>query len=132
MSNSSQFHVLLAYRLPCALLSPWVCSNSHPLSWLSKHLILCHPLLLLPSFFPKFRVFSSESALPIRADQSTGASASASVLPMNIQGSFPLGLTGLISLLSKGLSRVFSKTTFRNHQFFNDQPSLCSNSHIHT
>ena len=62
--------------------------------------------------------------------QSIGASAS--VLPMNIQDRFPLGLTGLISLLSKGLSRVFSSTTVWKHQFFSAQPSLWSNSHIHT
>ena len=62
----------------------------------------------------------------------TGASASASVLPMNIQGWFPLGLTGLISLQSKGLSRVFSSTTVSKHQFFGAQPSLWFNSHIHT
>ena len=64
--------------------------------------------------------------------QSTGASASVSVLPMNIQGRFPLGLTGWISLQSKGLSRVFSSTTIWKHQFFSAQPSLWSNSHIHT
>ena len=64
--------------------------------------------------------------------QRIGASASASVLPMNIQGWFPLGLTGLISLQSKGLSRVFSNTTVQKHQFFSTQPFLWSNSHIHT
>ena len=64
--------------------------------------------------------------------QSIGASPSASVLPLNIQGQFPLGLTGLISLLSKGLSRVFSSTTVQKHQFSGAQPSLWSNSHIHT
>ena len=66
----------------------------------SNRLILCRPLLLLPSIFPSIKVFSSESALHIRG-QSPGASASASVLLMNIQSSCPLGLTGLISLLSK-------------------------------
>ena len=64
--------------------------------------------------------------------RSIGTSASASVLPMNIQGWFPLGWTGLISLLSKGLSRVFSSTTIRKHQFFGTQPSFWSNSHICT
>ena len=64
--------------------------------------------------------------------QSTGASASASVLPMNTQDSFPLGWTCWISLQSKGLSRVFSNTTVQKHQFFSTQPSLWSNSHIHT
>ena len=68
----------------------------------SSHLILCRPFLLLPSIFPSIRVFSNESALLIKG-QSTGASASASVLPMNIQGWFPLGLTGWISLQSKVL-----------------------------
>ena len=67
----------------------------------SNHLILCCPLLLLPSIFPRIKVFSTESALFASGGQSTGASASASSLPMNIQGWFPLGLTGLISLQSK-------------------------------
>ena len=96
-----------------------------------SHLILCRPLLLLPSIFPSIRVFSSESALCI-SGQSTRTSASASVLSMNIQDWFPLGLTGLISLQSKGLSRVFSSTTVRKYQFFGAQPSLWSNSHICT
>ena len=65
-------------------------------------------------------------------DQSIGTSPLASVLPMNIQGWFPLGLTSLISLLSKGFSRVFSSTTDLMDQFFSAQPSLWSNSHIHT
>ena len=73
----------------------------------SNHLILCHPLLLLPSIFPSIRVFSSKLALHIRWPK-YGASALASVFPVNIQGWFPLGLTSLISLQSKGLSRVFS------------------------
>ena len=64
--------------------------------------------------------------------QSIGASVSSSVLPMNIQNWFPLGLTGLISLQSKGLSRVFSNTTVWKHQFFSAQPSSWSSSHIHT
>ena len=73
----------------------------------SNYLILCHPLLLLPSIFPSIRVFSSESVLHIRC-QSNGVSASASVLPVNIQDWSPLGWAGSISLQSKGLSRVFS------------------------
>ena len=76
----------------------------------SNHLILCHLLLLLPSVFLRIRVFSNESVLP-SGGQRIGASALASALPMNIQDCFPLGLTGLISLLSKGLSRAFSSTT---------------------
>ena len=76
-----------------------------------------------PGSFPMSRLFTS-------GGQSIGASAS--VLPMNIQGWFPLGLTGLISLQSEGLSRVFSNITAQKHQFFSIQPSLWSNSHIHT
>ena len=98
----------------------------------SNHLIVCHPLLLLPSIFPSIRVFSSELALRIRGAQSIRASASASVLPINIQGWFPLGLTGLISFCSRGLSRVFASTIIQKHQFFGAQPSLWSNSHIRT
>ena len=93
----------------------------------SKHLILCCPLLLLPSIFPNIRVFPV-SRLFTSGSQNTGASASASVLPMNIQGWFPFGLTGSISLLSKGLSRVFSNTTVPKCQFFDTQPSLWFNS----
>ena len=79
----------------------------------SDHPILCHPLLLLPSIFPSIRVFSNE--LFASGGQSIGVSASISVLPMNIQGWFPLELT---SLQSKRLSRVFSRTTIQKHQFF--------------
>ena len=75
--------------------------------------------------FPMSQLFTS-------GDQSAGASASASVLPMNIQGWFPVGWTGLISLQSRGLSRVFSSTTIWKHQLFSPQPSLWSNSHICT
>ena len=97
----------------------------------SNHLTLCRPLLLLPSIFPSIRVFSKGSVLP-SGGQSIGVSASASVLPMNIQGWFPLRWTGWISLQSKGLSRVFSITTVQKHQFFGAQLSWQSNSHIHT
>ena len=88
----------------------------------SNHLILCHPLLLLPLIFPNIRVFSNELAFHIRWPkyQSFGASASVSVLPMNIQGWFPLGLTGLISLPSKGLSRVFSSSAVSLFPIFNE------------
>ena len=89
----------------------------------SNHRILCPPLLLLPSIFPSIRVFASGGL-------SIGVSAS--VLPVTIQNWFPLGLTGLISLLSTGLSRVFSNTTVQKHQFFGTQLSSQSNSHIHT
>ena len=96
----------------------------------SNHLILCSPLLL-PSIFPSIRVFSKESvSFSHQVVQVIGASASASVLPMHVQGGFPLGLTGLISLLSKRLSSVFSSITVQKHQFFGTQISLCSASHI--
>ena len=89
----------------------------------SNHLILCHPLLFLPSIFPSIRVFSM-SQLFASGGQNNGVSASASALPMNIQDWSPLGWTGWISLQSKGLSRVFSNTTVQKHQFFGTQLSL--------
>ena len=97
----------------------------------SNHLTLCRPLLLLPSVFLSNRIFLT-SRLFASGGQSIGASASASVLPMNIQDWFPLGWTGWISLQSKGLSRVFSNATVQKHQFFGTQSSLWFNSHIHT
>ena len=94
----------------------------------SNHLVLCHPFLL-PSVFPTSGSFPMSQLF-----QSGGQSirASVSVLPMNIQDWFPLGLIGLISLQSRGLSWVFSNTTVLKHQFFSAQPSLWSNSHTHT
>ena len=89
----------------------------------SNHLILCHPLLLPPSIFPSISVFPM-SWFFTSGGQSIGVSASASVLPMNIQDWFPLGWTGWIFLQSKGLSRVFSNTTVQKHQFFGAQLSL--------
>ena len=89
----------------------------------SNHLILCRPLLLLPSIFPSIRVFSNESALCIRWPK-YWISASASFLPKKSQDWSPLGWTGWISLQSKGLSRVFSNTTVQKHQFFSAQVSL--------
>ena len=94
-----------------------------------NYLILCHPLLLLPSIFPSIRVFSNDSVLHIRWLK-IGVSALASVLPMNIQDWFPLGWTGWISLQFKSLSRVFSNTKVQKHLFFGTQLSLQSNSHI--
>ena len=92
-----------------------------------------HPLLpTSPAFnLSQHQVFSNESVLRIRWP-SIGVSASVSVLPMNTQDWSPLGWTGWISLQSKGLSRVFSNTTVKKHQFFNAQPSLWPSSHIHT
>ena len=96
----------------------------------SNRLIFCHPLLLPPSIFPNIGVFSNEFLTS--GGQSIGASASASVFPMNIQDWYLLELIDLISLQSKGLSRVFSSTTVWRHQFFGTQPFLLSNSHICT
>ena len=84
----------------------------------SNCLILCHPLLFLPSIFPSNR---EQSKIFTSGGQSIEVLASASVLPMNIQGWFPLVLTGLISLKSKGLSRVFSNITVQMDQFFSTQ-----------
>ena len=95
----------------------------------SNQLILCHPLFLLSSIFPSIRVFQLSQLFPA-GGQSTGVSASASVLQMNIQDWFPLGLTGWISLQSKEFSRVFYNTTVEKHWFFGVQLFLLSNSHI--
>ena len=93
----------------------------------SSHLILCRPLLLLPPNPPSIRVFSNES-MSVQyfewGGQSTGVSASASILPKNTQDWSPSEWTGWISLQSKGLSRVFSNTTVQKHQFFGAQLSL--------
>ena len=120
-------------RLPCPSPTPRVYSNSCPLSqW-------CHPTISssVTPFSSCLQSFSASGYFPMSqfftsGGQSIGVSALASVLPMNIQDWFPLGLTGLISLLSKGLSKIFSNTTIQKHQFFSSQPSLWSNSHIHT
>ena len=96
---------------------------------LSNHFILCRPLLLCPQSFSASGSFLM-SQLYTSGGRSIGVSASASVLPVNIQGWFPSGLTGLISLLSKGLSRVFS-STIQKYPFLGAQPSFWPNSHIH-
>ena len=97
----------------------------------SNHLILCRPVLLLPSIIPSIRVFSNESALHIRWPKYWSFSFNMS--PSNEYSDwFPLEWTGWISLQSKGLSRVFSNTTVQNHQFFSAQLSLWSNSHTRT
>ena len=140
------FIILLLLSCVWLFVTPWTAAYQAPLSstifWSllrfmsiesvmpSSHHILCH-LLDLPSVFSSIRSFPV-SQLFISGSQSTRASASASVLPVNIQDWFPLGLTSLISLLSKGLAGVFSSTTIRKHQFFRSQPSLWSNSHICT
>ena len=119
-------------RPPGTSPSSRACSNSCSLSqW-------CYPTISssVNSFSSCCQSFPGSESFPVKlfiwGGQSIGASASASVLPMNIQGWFPLGLTGLISLQFKGLSRLFSNTTVQKHQFFDTQPSLWSNSHIHT
>ena len=126
-------HALQHARLPCPSPTPRVCSNSCSLSWwyypaISSSVI---PFSSCLQSFPASGSFPM-SQLFISGGQSAGASASTSVLPRNIQGWFPVGLTGLISMLSKRLSRVFSSTTVQKHQFFSTQPSFWSNWHIST
>ena len=94
----------------------------------SNHLILCHPLLLLPSIFPRIRDFSNELAVCISLPK-YGTPTSVSVFPKKIQDWFPLGLTGLISLQFMRFSRVFSNITVQKYQFLSAQLSLWSNSH---
>ena len=132
MSDSLQPHRLqhnqafLSFTISHSLLRLMSMESVMP----SNHLILCWPILLPPSIFPSIRVFSNESVLHIRWPKYF--STSASVLRMNIQDWFLLGLTGLISLQSKEFSRVFSNTTVQKRQFLDAQLSLWSNSHIHT
>ena len=132
VSYSLQPHGLQLAGLPCPSPSPGIGSNSCPLSqWC--HLTISSSVALFssgPQSFPAAGSFPV-SWLFASGGQSIGVSASASVLPMNIQGWFPLGLTGLISLQSKGFPRVFSSTTIQKHQFFGAQHSLWSSFHIH-
>ena len=97
----------------------------------SSHLILCRPLLLLPSIPPSIRVFSSESTLRMRWPKYWSFSFSI-ILSKEHPGLSSFEWTGWISLQSKGLARVFSNTTVQKHQFFGTQPSSQTNSHIHT
>ena len=133
VSDSLRPHELQHARPPCPSPTPGVHSDSCPSSqW-------CHPAISssvipfssCPQSFPASESFPV-SQLFAWGGQSTGASASASVLPMSIQDWSPLEWTGWISLQSKGVSRVFSNTTVQKHQFFGAQPSSQSNSHIHT
>ena len=119
MSYSLRPHGLQHTRPPCPSPTPRVYSNSWSIESVmpSNHLILCHPLLLLPSICPSIRVFTNEQ-LFASGDQSIGVSASASVLPMNIQDWFPLGWPGLISLQSKGLSYNSKASILRCSAFF--------------
>ena len=139
---------VVVQSLSCVkLCNPWTAASRASLSFIISqsllrlmsiesvmslnHLIFCCPLLLLPSLFPSIRGFPMSTPFA-SGGQSVGASASASGLPMNIQGWFPLGWTGWISLQPKGLSRVFSSTTVWKHLFFGTQPSIRSDSHIQT
>ena len=125
VSDSLGCHVLQHTRLPCPSPTPGAYSNSCPSSqW-------CHPTIsssVVP-FSSCLQFFPASVSFPMSqffasGGQSIGVSASASVLPMNIQDWFPLGQTGWISLQSKGLTRVFSNTTVQKHQFFSAQLSL--------
>ena len=126
-------HGLQHARLPCTSLSLGVCSDSFPLThW-------CHPTISssVAPFSSCLQSFPASGSFPVSqhlasGGQSIGTSDSASVLLMNIHDWLPLWLIGLISLQSKGLSRLFSSTIVWNHKFFGTQPSLSSHSHIHT
>ena len=123
MPNSLQPHGLQHIRLPCPSLTPGSCSNSCPLSW------WCHPTIsssIVP-FSSCLQSFPASGSFPMSQLFASGGpsiGALASVLAMNIQGWFPLGLTDWVSLQSKGLSRVFSNTTVQKHEFFCVQLSL--------
>ena len=125
VSNSLWPHGLQHARPPCPSPIPRACSNSYPSSW------WCHPIIsssIVP-FSCCLQSFPASGSFPVShlfvsGCQSIGASASASLLPMNIQDWFPLGLTGWISLQSKRLSRVFSNTTVQKHKFFGTRLSL--------
>ena len=133
VSDSLQTHESQHTRPPCPSPTPRVHSDSRPSSqWchpaISSSVVpfsLCLQSCSASGSFPRSQFFMS-------GGQSIGTSASSSVLPMNIQDWFLLGLTGLMSLQPKGLSRVFFNTTVQKHQFFGSQFSLWSNSHIHT
>ena len=133
MSDSLWPDGLQHARPPCPSPTSRVYSDSCPLSqW-------CHPTIsssVIP-FSSRLQAFPALGSFPmsqflVSGDPNIGVSASASVLPMNIQDWFPLGWTSWISLLSKGLLRIFSNTTVQKHQFFRAQLFLYSNSHIHT
>ena len=133
VSDSLQPRGLQHARLPCPSPTPGIYLNS----CLSRQ--WCHPIIssfVIP-FSSCLQAFPASGCFPMSQfftsrGQSIRVSVSTSVLPMNIQGLFPLRLTGLISLQSKGLSRVFSSTTVPKHQFFSAQPYFWSNSHLHT
>ena len=125
MSNSLQPHRLQHAEFSCPSTSPWACSNSCPLYQWCKTTILSSviPFSYSLQSFPASHFFLM-SWLSASGGQSIGVSALALVLLMNIQDWFPVELTSLISLQTKGLSRVFSNTTTQNHQVFSIQPPL--------
>ena len=133
MSESLLSHGLQHARLPCPSPTPRAYSNSYPLNqW-------CHPTISssVSPFSSCLQFFPASGSFPMSqffasGGQSIGASALASVLPVNIQDWFPLRLTGWFSLMSKVFSRVFSSTTIWKCHFFNAQSFLWSNSHICT
>ena len=133
VSDSLWPHELQHARPPCPSPTPGIHPYPCPSSW------WCHPIIsssVVP-FFSCSQSFPASMSCQMSqfftsGGQSIGVSASASILPMNIQDWFPLGWTSWICLLSKGLSRVFSNTTVQKHQFFGIQPSIWSNPHIHT
>ena len=128
MSDSLQPRESQYARPPCPSPTPGVYPNPCPSSWWCHPTILSSvgPLSSCPQSFPASGSFQMSQLF------AWGTGASGSVIPMNIQGWFPLELTSLISLLYKELSRIFSRTAVRKHQFFNAQCSLWFNSHIHT
>ena len=148
VNNSCGFSVVQSLSRVWVFTIPWTAARKASLSFTISQSFLefmsimsqwCHPtisssaarLSFCPQSLPASGSFSMNQ-LFASGGQSIRTSASASVLPKNIQGWFPLGLTGFVSLLSKKLSRVFSSTTVQKHQFFGVQLSLWSNSHIHT
>ena len=132
MSDSLRPHRLQHAMSPGPSLSPGVCPSSSLLNW------WCYPTISSSATFFSFCLQSLPPSVSfpvswlLASDAQIIEASMASVLPMSIQGWFPLGLTGLITLLSKRLSRVFSSTTIWKHQFFSAQPSLWSSSHIHS
>ena len=133
VSDSLWSNGLLHARLLCPLLSPGVFLNSCPSrQWCYLTISFsATSFSFYLQFFPALGSFAT-SGLFASGGQSSGASASASVIPMNIQDWFPLGLNGLISFLSKGFIRVLSRTTIQTHQFLGPQTFLWTNSFIHT
>ena len=131
LSNFLPPHGLQHARLPCSSPSPGACSNLCSLSQWS-HPTISSSVIPFSSCLQSFPASGSFLISQVFTSGGQSIGASASVLPMTIQDWFPLGWTGLISLQSKGLSRVFSNTTVQKHQFFGTQDSLWPNSHIHT